>query len=211
MTETVTRPEPNRFARKQVWTFRGKGPNGRNLCFCGCGREVVKPRISCYSDECLAWYRSHSDPATIRSIVETRDKAICALCRMDCELDRRIAEQTRLLWLWLARREAEDLFWAGNLPRPKWHEGHEIRTYGECYDWAVREVTADMKARGWDFYGGGHTWEADHIIPVIEGGGGCGPEGYRTLCLACHKVETAKLAARRAVARKQKPAPESAG
>ena len=32
----------------------------------------------------------------------------------------------------------------------------------------------------------GHHWEADHILPVSEGGGLCGLEGYRTLCRGCH-------------------------
>jgi 5-methylcytosine-specific restriction protein A len=36
-------------------------------------------------------------------------------------------------------------------------------------------------------------WEADHIKPVCQGGGGCGLENYRTLCVPCHKKETAKL------------------
>ena len=36
-------------------------------------------------------------------------------------------------------------------------------------------------------------WEADHIVPVSEGGGLCGLENYRTLCVPCHKRETAKL------------------
>jgi 5-methylcytosine-specific restriction enzyme A len=39
-------------------------------------------------------------------------------------------------------------------------------------------------------------WEADHIIPVVEGGGCCGLEGYQTLCLKCHKLDTAELAKR---------------
>jgi hypothetical protein len=30
-------------------------------------------------------------------------------------------------------------------------------------------------------------WEADHIVPVFQGGGVCGLENYRTLCLLCHK------------------------
>jgi 5-methylcytosine-specific restriction endonuclease McrA len=46
-------------------------------------------------------------------------------------------------------------------------------------------------------------WEADHTIPVIEGGGECGLEGLRTLCSGCHKLETAALAARRAQRRKE--------
>ena len=47
-------------------------------------------------------------------------------------------------------------------------------------------------------------WEADHIVPVSEGGGCCGLENYQTLCLPCHKAETARLAKRLAEARKQK-------
>ena len=35
-------------------------------------------------------------------------------------------------------------------------------------------------------YGGG-LWDADHIVPVCEGGGMCGLENIRTLCLKCHK------------------------
>lgn len=36
-------------------------------------------------------------------------------------------------------------------------------------------------------------WQMDHIIPVIEGGGSCGLENLRTLCIPCHKKETAAL------------------
>lgn len=48
----------------------------------------------------------------------------------------------------------------------------------------------------------GDAWQADHILPVVEGGGGCGLENLRTLCTACHKDETAALARRRAGARR---------
>jgi 5-methylcytosine-specific restriction enzyme A len=43
-----------------------------------------------------------------------------------------------------------------------------------------------------------HWWEADHIIPVVEGGGECGLEGYRTLCIPCHRKATKELRARMA-------------
>lgn len=36
-------------------------------------------------------------------------------------------------------------------------------------------------------------WEMDHIRPVSEGGGSCGLENLRTLCLWCHWGETRKL------------------
>ena len=41
--------------------------------------------------------------------------------------------------------------------------------------------------------GSGHLWAADHIVPVIEGGGECGLENIRTLCTMCHKAATAEL------------------
>lgn len=49
-------------------------------------------------------------------------------------------------------------------------------------------------------------WHMDHILPVVEGGGLAGLENLRTLCTACHKTETAKLAGRRARARAEGPA-----
>ena len=36
-------------------------------------------------------------------------------------------------------------------------------------------------------------WDADHIVPVVEGGGECGLDNIRTLCWWCHRDETKKL------------------
>jgi len=46
--------------------------------------------------------------------------------------------------------------------------------------------------------------EADHIIPVSEGGGLCGIEGYRTLCRKCHGKESGALRKRLSIARIQR-------
>jgi 5-methylcytosine-specific restriction enzyme A len=47
----------------------------------------------------------------------------------------------------------------------------------------------------------GHTrkslWDADHIVPVVEGGGECDLANIRTLCLKCHRLTTAELRERR--------------
>jgi len=43
-------------------------------------------------------------------------------------------------------------------------------------------------------------WDADHIIPVAEGGGECDLSNMRTLCLKCHRAATAEL--RQRLARK---------
>ncbi len=40
-------------------------------------------------------------------------------------------------------------------------------------------------------------WDADHIVPVVEGGGECGLANMRTLCLKCHRAVTADLRRRR--------------
>jgi hypothetical protein len=42
---------------------------------------------------------------------------------------------------------------------------------------------------------GGRTflWDADHVLPVVEGGGECGLANMRTLCLKCHRTVTADL------------------
>lgn len=40
-------------------------------------------------------------------------------------------------------------------------------------------------------------WDADHIVPVVEGGGECDLENIRTLCLKCHRAATAELRLRR--------------
>ena len=42
-----------------------------------------------------------------------------------------------------------------------------------------------------------HLWDADHILPVAEGGGECDLSNMRTLCLKCHREATAALRARR--------------
>jgi len=36
-------------------------------------------------------------------------------------------------------------------------------------------------------------WDADHLIPVAEGGGECDLANMRTLCLKCHRAATAEL------------------
>lgn len=41
-----------------------------------------------------------------------------------------------------------------------------------------------------------NLWDADHIVPVAEGGGECDLANMRTLCLKCHRAVTAVLVAR---------------
>lgn len=34
------------------------------------------------------------------------------------------------------------------------------------------------------------AWEADHKLPVHQGGGACGLDNYQTLCVPCHQRKT---------------------
>lgn len=40
-------------------------------------------------------------------------------------------------------------------------------------------------------------WDADHILPVAEGGGECDLANLRSLCLRCHRAATLEFRARR--------------
>jgi 5-methylcytosine-specific restriction endonuclease McrA len=57
----------------------------------------------------------------------------------------------------------------------------------------------DFKARRQfekDWGGRRYLWDADHIVPVAEGGGECDLGNMRTLCLKCHRDATAALRVR---------------
>ena len=50
---------------------------------------------------------------------------------------------------------------------------------------------------------GGGLWDADHIICVKDGGGQCGLENIRTLCIKCHKLRTATSSTATSLAKKE--------
>lgn len=45
---------------------------------------------------------------------------------------------------------------------------------------------------------GPKEWQADHIVPVHQGGGGCGLDGFQTLCRWCHTSKSGLEASARA-------------
>ena len=56
-----------------------------------------------------------------------------------------------------------------------------------------------------DWGGRRHFWDADHILPVAEGGGECDLHNLRTLCLKCHRAVTAELRKRLTASRNKTP------
>lgn len=185
-----------------------KNAEGVIICSCGCGQIPKPPRQTWFSKTCVEAWREKNDPGYIRQQMLKRDKGICALCGVDCV---KIQKTVRRLQHLLRcsppdhgqRKFREGRSYNGQFLRDKynrclaiWQKWRRKRTT------AARNRLERLKAQGWDL---DRTtfFDADHILPVIEGGGLCGLEGYRSLCQICHKKETKALAARRAERRRQ--------
>jgi 5-methylcytosine-specific restriction protein A len=70
-----------------------------------------------------------------------------------------------------------------------------LKEYGrEAYWKFAKSFNMPPERKSW--------FDADHVVPVAEGGGECGLEGYRTLCPPCHKRVTKQLQNRLAKAKK---------
>jgi len=166
-----------------------KGPNGRAICRCGCGREVPKGRQTFFGRECVDGWKLRTQPGFVRRKLQERDHGVCALCGFDTEKAR--AELLAMLY-GLQATGAAQYWFAYRHPMLIWPEAPEARPFiRRCAELGVKPT-----------WHGDSLWQADHIVPVCEGGGECGLDGYRTLCRRCHDRETAKLAARRAKARR---------
>jgi 5-methylcytosine-specific restriction protein A len=152
----------------------GRDVEGRKLCR-WCKSVIPKGRRTICSSECTEQILLRVNPDKyIRDRVYERDRGMCSMCGLDT----------------VALRDA--IIYVRNLFSPyklnRWNDfllflrdiGHERRWHGHL-----------------------GLWDADHIVPVIEGGGQCGLDNIRTLCIRCHKKVTAELAARRAAQRRE--------
>lgn len=164
-------------------------PKGERVCSCGCGRLVPKGRQNWASNECVKEWKIRNDPGTASYYVFQRDKGICALCGANTEALKAAYKK--------ARDEIKIKFPFRSAPI----DDHDVDAWTR-YNRALREMTAAVHPKDFPTSTLRSWWEADHIVPVCEGGGQCGLDGLRTLCCACHKRVTAELAGRRAKAKK---------
>lgn len=164
---------PSPTARKVRLPYRRDG-EGRPLCR-WCGALVKPPREWWCGQGCVEEYRERYDAAYQRRMVLKRDRGVCAGCGLDCVgLAREVMRAYRERGEEAARRALV----AGGL------RATDLRFKGRKGD----------RLRG--------LWQADHIVPVIEGGGGTTVGNLRTLCSECHRKVTRELMARRRAARK---------
>ena len=167
----------NRVSPQAGWVDQRshpKGPNGRGLCR-QCGEEVPKGSRTFCSHECVNTWKLKTDPGHVRVMVFARDQGVCALCGLDTV---QWARERRVEWTALQRRAADLTYYEASAAREAFRREHPHYFSRQTY------------------------WDADHIVPVVEGGGECDLDNYRTLCIPCHKRVTAELAARRAEQRR---------
>lgn len=191
-----------------------KGPNGRNLCR-WCKTEVPKGRRTfCGKESCLHEFNIRRSSSYVRHYVYQRDKGICAICKLNTDkLEKLIRRVTN---------RAQGIPYIPPKIRRE-RKKNPFNTYLHLeYDKAAKYPTKQMIARGislierlsakygwvivydatstfskkWTYKVWVSLWQADHIIPVAEGGGECGLENYRTLCTPCHNQVTRELRAR---------------
>ena len=141
---------------------------GRVLCR-WCLGIVERPRRTFCSAECVHEWTVRSSTSYARRCVKKRDKGICARCGIDTEV---------------LRLELKGLLL-------------ECRKAGDKAAFYVRIGELGIKGPEYKAYRPHSLWEADHIVPVSQGGGCCGLDNLRTLCWRCHREATAALRASR--------------
>jgi 5-methylcytosine-specific restriction protein A len=146
-----------------------RGPDGRILCR-WCEGPVAPPRRTFCSAECVDEFRIRSDPQFVREKLFERDHGVCRLCGVNTELLRvELNLKVKALgYTWRTRHDRR--FMPG------------LRELAKQYGISAQRIRS-----------GKGLWDADHVVPVVEGGGECGLENYRTLCIPCHKQVTADL------------------
>lgn len=166
-----------------------RGPEGRRACR-WCGVEVPKGRKAWCSDACVQSYCDTFWPTLRRAVLE-RDRGVCRICGTDVvALVRRLHEIAGRL---LVERSGSTVVRFGTVQvrASLWHIVRDaaMAELGETRAWP-RNINRDW-------------WEADHIVPVCEGGADQ-LDNLRLLCVPCHKAETATLAGRLARVRRER-------
>lgn len=149
-----------------------------------CAKPLSGRRRAYCSEECKTEWLTPRVWSVAVHAVEKRDKGVCAACGRDAV-------------------EIVKQFTA--LKARAWSSDPDTKRQAEA---ERRALVAQLNAAGFHLPDyccvplWGDLYQIDHIVPVAEGGGGCGLENLQTLCTACHKAKTVAQAKRAAARRK---------
>lgn len=156
-----------------------KNADGKWVCR-WCGKVCPGRRRAWCSDECFNEYWVLANPAFARRKTYERDHGVCATCGLDTEIVDEVLGY--LQGCTVNGRDGK-----GYRIAPNWYGSDERRLwFREWREWFFDATGIAVGSHG-------HLWEADHILPVSEGGGSCGLENIQTLCIGCHREDTRKL------------------
>ncbi|KAJ2714811.1 hypothetical protein H4R19_001534 [Coemansia spiralis] len=163
-----------------------RSPQGRLLClWCGVEMSGARGELFCppprrssqsssqdgedYGEGCHHEHRLRRDNQYVRDQLLVRDGGVCAECGVDAHdlfaaaVRCGSVEERVAMFKQLAR------------VNPDWHK--KVRRPLTSIEYGFTESM---------------FWEAAHLIDVKHGGGLCGLEGFRTLCVPCHAGEYAR-------------------
>ncbi len=141
-----------------------------------CAAPVPKGRQRYCSPDCSVRHVNKRPIGyVVRKMLRERDGCVCALCGINASKKRDQFYAKR--WDAMKRKERFDaIATAKKLGIPP----------------AFLKI---RRMRSW--------WDADHIQPIVLGGGNCGLDNFRTLCVPCHIEVTNMLRAELARKRRQ--------
>lgn len=134
-----------------------------------CASPCQGRRTAWCSQQCLDdYFLACNDPKAVELALQARDKEVCQSCGLDTKLF------------------LQDIL---NLPLDRIQKNL----------WRLEGFISEVKLGAFEPTLGGtrmllheitraRLWQAHHVVPVSQGGGLCGLEGFLTLCLRCHKA-----------------------
>ena len=178
-----------RYANRRDYPKRlVEGRSSRYVCR-WCGKRLPGKR----SNYCDAACHAEVDVRCgwdVGGHVSRRDHGVCARCGLDtvalkARLRKALKRHKRRLSPAYPDRYPLQLIRGG---RPKWYERL-------CRFWKRVGLTPRAAMRS--------LWEAHHILAAEDQAAPCGLDGYETLCIWCHRSETAQQRGDKAKARRE--------
>ncbi|CAE7899600.1 Zranb3 [Symbiodinium sp. KB8] len=176
------RPLPMSLELAESWSGNGtslrvhrKSESGEGEMFC--------------AGPCRARYFGKRSGASLRRQLFELERGVCQRCGLDCHGLWQNLKSSNSSWLEELQKHSRMAAESNSAQSAALHTllSHLTRFDSESPD--------DFKLTE------GSLWQADHILPVWQGGGACGLENLQTLCASCHSLKTSEETKQRAKAR----------